>query len=252
MTTNYELHGRADAPVVVLSSSLGTTMAMWDPQMPELAQRFRVLRYDHRGHGGSSAPSGGYTIAELAGDVVALLDRLEVPRASIVGLSLGGMVAMWLAAHVPTVVDRLVLCCTAPQLGTRESWHDRAATVRAHGTGVLLDALLGRWLTPAFREANPGTVALVAEMLEAAQPEGYASCCDAIATMDQRHDLARITAPTLVVAGELDPVVPPSVAGELQGSIAGATLAVVPGAAHLCNLEQPAAFTSLLLDYLGG
>lgn len=251
MTTNYELHGRPGAPVVVLSSSLGTTMSMWDPQLTELAERFRVLRYDHRGHGGSSAPGGPYTIAELAGDVVALLDRLRLAPASIVGLSLGGMVAMWLAAHVPNMVDRLVLCCTAPQLGTRESWHERAATVRANGTGVLLEALLDRWLTPGFREANPGTVALVREMLESAQPDGYASCCEAIATMDQRRDLARIAAPTLVVAGELDPVVPPSLAAELQGAVAGATLAVVPDAAHLCNLEQPAAFTSLLVDHLG-
>jgi 3-oxoadipate enol-lactonase/4-carboxymuconolactone decarboxylase len=211
-----------------------------------------VLRYDHRGHGRSGAPRGPYTIEDLSGDVVRLLDELSVERASVVGLSLGGMVAMRLAISHPERVDRIVLCCTAPQLGTAESWAERAALVRAQGTGVMTPVLLERWLTPGFRAAHPEAVAAVTAMLAAADAEGYAACCEAIGAMDLREDLTRISAPALVVAGALDPVVPPALAVELQGAVPGAALVVLADAAHLANLEHPRRFSGVVLDHLLG
>ena len=187
----HVIDGPDGAPVVVLANSLGTSSAMWAPQVGPLAQYRRVVRYEHRGHGGSSAPPGPYSIADLGGDVVELLDHLEVERASVCGVSLGGMVAMWIGSRHPERVDRLVLACTAAHLPPAEGWYDRASTVRAEGTGVLLPALLGRWFTPGFTERRPEAAAEVEAMLAACAPDGYAGCCEAIATMDQRGATGR-------------------------------------------------------------
>ena len=250
---SHSVDGPAGAPVLVLSNSLGTTSAMWEPQLASLTDRWRVVRYEHRGHGGTRSPGPGpYTLAELGGDVVELLDHLGVARASMCGVSLGGMVALWLAAHHPDRVDRLVLACTAAELGPAEPWEQRAAAVRASGPSALRDPLLTRWFTPGFAERSPGVVELVTGMLAAAEPEGYAGCCEAIATMDQRPDLGSVTAPTMVLAGAADPVTPPSRGLELQSGIRGASLRVLPGASHLANLEQPAAFTEAVVEHLAG
>ncbi len=252
MVPKFEVQGPAGAPVLVLAGSLGSTVRMWDAQVGVLAQRFRVVRYEHRGHGGSPAGPGPYTVADLGGDVIELLDHLGVERASICGLSLGGVVAQWTAAHHPERVEGLVLACTAAHLPPADAWRERAATVRASGPSVLFDALLGRWFTPAFVATHPEVAERLATMLDAADPEGYAGCCEALAGADLRPDLAAITAPTLVIAGAADPVTPPSAALELQGGIAGAALVVLADAAHLANIEQPERFTAAVVDHLAG
>ncbi|HVA05242.1 MAG TPA: 3-oxoadipate enol-lactonase [Acidimicrobiales bacterium] len=248
----YRFDGPRRGPLLVLSNSLGLTMEMWESQLPAFAAHFRVLRYEHRGHGGTAGPSGPYAMSTLGSDLLGLLDALEEPRASLVGLSIGGMVAMWVASHAPERIDRLVLCCTAPVLGPPEPWVERAAAVRAEGTESLIDILLPRWLTPETISSGEGSVPELGTMLATADPEGYASCCEAIAGMDQRDQLSAIVASTLVLAGADDPVVPPSVALDLQRAVAGAALVVLPGASHLANLDQPEAFTDAALTHLLG
>lgn len=220
--------------------------------MGAFTARFRVLRYDLRGHGGSGTRPGPYETADLGGDLLGLLDSLGEERAFLVGVSLGGMVGMWVAAHHPERVAGLVVCCVAPWLGPPEGWHDRAAAVRAGGTSVLAGLLPGRWFTPAFCEAEPATIARVVVMLDEVDPEGYASRCEAIASMDQRGDLGAITAPTLVVAGADDPVVTPVVAVATQAGIPGSALAVLANASHLAALEHPRRFASMVTDHLLG
>jgi 3-oxoadipate enol-lactonase / 4-carboxymuconolactone decarboxylase len=249
---SYTIEGPADAPLLVLANSLGTTGAMWEPQMAAWTARYRVLRFEHRGHGGTAAPAGPYRMDDLADDVIELLDHLGEPSASICGLSIGGMVALSLASRYPDRVDGLVLACTAAQLPPPSAWTDRAAMVRADGTTGLRDALLGRWFTPGFVDRHPEVAAAVTEMLAAAAPEGYAGCCEAIAGTDLHGSLASVQAPTLVLAGAADPVAPPSMALELATGIPGAALTVLPGAAHLANIEQADRFTAAVIDHLSG
>ena len=239
-----------DAPVVVLSNSLGTTHAMWDPQVPALAERLRVVRYDTRGHGRSPVPEGPYSIDDLADDLLALLDRLGVEKAHVVGLSLGGMTAMRLAARNPERVDRLAVLCTSAQLGPAQAWLDRAATVRAEGTGAVADAVVARWYTPAFAAAHPDRVEAAKAMISSIAPEGYASCCEAIAAMDLTGDLPDITAPTLAVAGADDPATPPEHLERIAAAVKDGRLLVVPQSAHIASQEQPEAVTRALLDHL--
>jgi 3-oxoadipate enol-lactonase len=242
--------GPADAPVLVLSSSLGADRTMWDDLAGALAGRFRVVTYDHRGHGASPVPEGPSTLADVAGDVVRLLDRLGVERAHFGGLSLGGMVGMWLGVHAPGRVERLVLMCTSAKLGPPEMWADRAATVRAEGTASIAEAVVTRWATDAYRERHPDVVARL-EQLVAAQPDaGYASCCAAIEHMDQVADLRRITAPTLVISGAEDPATPSEHQELIAREIPGARLEVLSPAAHLATVEQPGAIAALVRDFL--
>ena len=248
----YELDGPPGAPVVLLANSLGTTVDLWAGQLPALAARFRVLRYDHRGHGGSAVPPGPYSIDELGADAVALLDALGIERASVCGVSLGGMVAMWVAASAPERVDRLALCCTSAHLGPPEAWAERAAAVRAGGTAAVADAVLARWLTPAFRERHPEATERIRAMLLATPAEGYAACCEAIAAMDQREAIGAVAAPTLVVVATDDPATPPEHGEEITRRIAGSSLVVVPDAAHLANVEQAGLVTAELLAHLTG
>ncbi|MFJ6153398.1 3-oxoadipate enol-lactonase [Micromonospora profundi] len=241
--------GPADAPVLLLGSSLGTTGAMWEPQAAVLAKGFRVIRYDHLGHGRSAVPSGPYTMDLLGCELLRTLDDLDVPWVHYAGLSLGGMVGMWLAAHAPDRVRRLALLCTSASLGPPEQWRDRAATVRAVGLEAVADAVVARWFTPGFAAGRPDVVATHRAMLTATSPAGYAASCEAIATMDLRPDLARIDAPTLVVAGADDRATSVEHAREIVGRIPGARLAVVGAAAHLANVEQPGQVSRLLLDH---
>lgn len=239
-----------DAPTVVLANSLGSTMAMWAEQLPHLAKHFRVLRYDTRGHGGSPAPPGPYSIDDLTDDVVDLLDRLGLTRVHFVGLSLGGMTGLRLAARNPERVDRLVVLCTSALLEPRQSWHDRAATVRAEGTSAVAEAVVGRWYTPDFAARNPRVIATARAMVAATPAEGYASCCEAIATMDLTADLPRISAPTLSIAGADDPATPPPHLERIAGAVADGRLLVVPRAAHLANAEQAAEVTAAIVAHL--
>jgi 3-oxoadipate enol-lactonase len=249
---HYEVEGPSDAPVVLLAGSLGSTLEMWDPQVPALSEHFRVVRYDHRGHGKSPVVPGPYALADVAGDAVELLDRLEVERAHVVGLSLGGMVAMWLAAHAPERVDRVGLLCTSALLGPLQMWTDRAATVRAEGTGVVAEAAVARWFTPGFAEREPETVARMRAMVAGIPPEGYAAGCEVVGHMDLTGDLAAISAPTLVIAGADDPATPPVHAEGIVAGIQDGKLAVLDSAAHLASYEQAPAVNRLLLDHLRG
>jgi 3-oxoadipate enol-lactonase/4-carboxymuconolactone decarboxylase len=231
------LEGDESAPVLVLGSSVGSTSTMWEPQVAALSRTFRVVRYDHRGHGASRPATPPGSITDLGSDVVALLDHLGVARASLGGLSLGGMLA---------------LVCTAAMLGPRELWLQRAAAVREDGMASIADAVLARWFTPGWPAQHPDVVARLRSEFEAVDPDAYAACCEAIADMDLREDLRAVRAPTLVLAGEDDPATPPALAEEIASRVPGARLAVVPEAAHLGSVEQPAAFTALLLGHLTG
>jgi 3-oxoadipate enol-lactonase/4-carboxymuconolactone decarboxylase len=247
---HYDTTGPSQAPVLVLANSLGTTTSMWQEQVAALSQRFLVVRYDHRGHGRSSATPGPYTIGLLGGDCLAVLDDMGAERASLLGLSIGGAVALWVAGHAPDRVDRLVLSCTAPVFPPPEQWAERAALVRQGGVAQLLDALMGRWFTDAFADPRGAVRERIDAMLKSVEPEGYAGCCEALGAMDQTADLATIVAPTLVIAGAEDPVVPPAVAVGLSSGIAGSSLLVLGGAAHLANIEQPARFNEAVISHL--
>lgn len=249
MTLHHVLSGPPDAPVVVLGPSLGTTTALWEPQLAALESRFRVLRYDHRGHGGSPSAPGPCRIEDLAGDVLALLDALDLPRVSYCGVSLGGMVGMWLAGHAPERVERLVLCCTTASFTDPGPWLERAAAVRAAGTGSIAPSVVGRWFTPAFREAHPDVAPAFEAGLSAVDNEGYAACCEALASLDLRSVLPAIGAPTAVVAGVHDEATPPSRGRAIADAVPGASFHLVEGA-HLANVEAADAVSAILGEHL--
>jgi 3-oxoadipate enol-lactonase len=242
--------GCDDGPVVVLSNSLGSTHRMWDAQLAALQGRFRVVRYDTRGHGASPVPLGPYTIDDLAKDLVALLDRLGIERAHLVGLSLGGMTAMRVAARNPERVDRLVLLCTGAQLPPASNWADRAATVRPAGSAAFATAVVERWFTHEYRASHPDVRASHEAMVAATPAEGYAGCCEAIAALDLPDDLASIVAPTLAIAGANDPGTPPARLEEIATGVKDGRLLVVPHAAHLANAEQPGVITPAIIEHL--
>ncbi|XYD10989.1 3-oxoadipate enol-lactonase [Methylobacterium sp. NMS12] len=246
----YHLEGPEDAPVVAFSNSLGATLEMWDALMPALAGRYRTLRYDTRGHGGSDTRERPAVIADLAGDLAGLLDALGIGRAHLVGLSLGGMTVQALASADPERALSATLMATAAFLPSQQSWDERAATVRAQGTAAVVEATLGRWFTPGFAERDPGAVRAVRERFLACDSAGYAVCCGAIGRMDLRPALAAITAPTLVIAGRDDPSTPPAMAEEICGGIAQAELVVLPRAAHLLAVERADAVGSYLRGFL--
>ena len=245
----YRIEGARGAPPLVLSNSLGTNLAMWDAQMPALVERFRVLRYDSRGHGRSDVTPGPYAIERLARDVVALLDELDIARAHFCGLSMGGMVGMWLGARAVARVDRLVLCNTAPRIGTTESWNARIDAVRKGGVEAIADAVLERWFTAGFRERNPDRVRQMREMLTATAPEGYIASCAAVRDMDQWAAVADIARPTLIVSGTHDAATPPADGCRMAQEIRGAKY-VELDAAHISNVEQAERFTSEVVDFL--
>jgi 3-oxoadipate enol-lactonase len=249
------LHHQAAGPdrahVALMGGSLGATLELWDAQEGPLAERLRVVRFDHRGHGGSPVPPGPYSIAGLGGDVLALMDTLGAERASYCGLSMGGMVGMWLAAHAPERLERLVLICTAAHLPPPEAWAERAAAVLAAGTvEVVADGVLARWLTPEFAREHPEVVAWLRSMLVATPPEGYAGCCRAIERMDLRGDLPRIQAPTLVVAAAQDTSTPPEHGEAIAAAIPGARFELVSPSAHIAAVERADEVTALIRDHL--
>ena len=248
VSVSYTVDGAADAPVVVLSNSLGATRAMWDPQVPGLAERYRVVTYDTRGHGASPAPDGPYTLDDLVDDLVALLDEVGAERAHVAGLSLGGMTAMRLAAREPERVDRLALLCTSAKPDPKP-FLDRAAAVRSGGTAPLAPTVASRWLTPPYAAEHPDLVAKLEAMIAGSDDDGYAACCEVVAAVDLLEDCARISAPTLVVSGWEDPALPPEHQKLIADSISGAELVTVSPGAHLANLEQTLQVTGLLLGH---
>ncbi|WET77834.1 3-oxoadipate enol-lactonase [Amycolatopsis sp. QT-25] len=251
VTVHSVAEGPADGPAVVLSGSLGSDHRMWEPQVkPLVARGFRVIRYDTRGHGASPVPPGPYTLADLGGDLLALLDEHDAERAHVVGLSLGGMTGMWLGVHVPDRIRSLVLCCTSAKLGPPGMWADRAKTVRENGTAAIAEAGVGRWLTADYAAAHPDRAGYLREMIASVPAEGYAASCAAIERMDLVDELPGIAARTLVIAGADDPATPVEHAEVIAGGIPDARLEVVEGAAHLGSFEQPERFTALILEHL--
>ncbi|MDQ3720857.1 MAG: 3-oxoadipate enol-lactonase [Actinomycetota bacterium] len=247
---HHRVDGLPEAPIVVLSNALGTTLEMWDRQLPALTEHFRVLRYDSRGHGRSPAPPGPYEMADLGGDVVGLLDRLEIERASFCGISIGGMAGLWLGINAPERIDRLALCSTAAQVLSPEEWGERAATVRGQGVVALADATIERWFSPAFREAEPELMKDIRRKLVGTPSEGYAGCCEAVGGHDLRDRLSEIEAPTLVVTAADDPSIPPEHGRLIAERVEGARLEALPEGRHLCNIEHPEEFNRVLVEHL--
>jgi 3-oxoadipate enol-lactonase len=247
-----DVEGPGDTPAVVLAPSLGTTLAMWRPQVQALSRHFRVVRYNHRGHGSSPVPPGPYDLDDLVGDVLCLLDDLGMETAHVCGLSLGGMVAMRLAAVAPERVGRLVLLCTSAHLGPAEAWAERAATIRAEGTAAVADIVVGLWFTPAWAATHPDVMSEMRATLADTSREVYACHLEAIGQMNLLDDLPRIGAQTLVVAGADDLVTPPEHARSIVERLPAARLEILSPAAHLANVEQPQTVTRLLLEHLRG
>lgn len=245
----YEVAGPAGGPPLLLSNSLGTELGMWEPQVPALADRFRVVRYDSRGHGRSEAPAGPYAIGTLGRDALAVLDAAGIARADFCGLSKGGMVGMWLGVNAPDRIGRLALCNTSARIGAPEVWNQRIETVRAGGMAAIVPGVIDRWFTEPFQERAPEAVDRIRAMLLATDPEGYAACCAAVRDMDQADAIRAIRAPTLVIAGRHDEATPPDHSRLIAERIAAARL-VELDAAHLSNIEAEAEFTRALLDFL--
>jgi 3-oxoadipate enol-lactonase len=249
---SYLEDGPADAPVVLLMHPIGGAAELWEPQVPALAGPLRVIRVDARGHGRSPAPPGPYDLADLGGDTIALIDRLGVERVHLAGESLGGMVGMWLAQHAPDRLDRLALMCTSALLGPPRMWVERAETALAKGTEALADGAIGRWFTESFRAREPELVGRIRAMIAATSPVGYAGCCAAIQTMDQRAGLPSITTPTLVIAGADDPSTTPDQLRLIADNIPGSRYVELADCAHIANVQQADKINELLLAHFTG
>ncbi|MFM0737472.1 3-oxoadipate enol-lactonase [Paraburkholderia xenovorans] len=250
-----ELHYRIDgdrhgnAPWIVLSNSLGSDLSMWTPQVAALSKQFRVLRYDTRGHGHSEAPKGPYSIEQLSGDVIGLMDTLKIARANFCGLSMGGLTGAALAARHGNRFDRVVLCNTAARIGSPEVWVPRAAKARTEGMSALADAVLPRWFTAEYIEREPVVLALIRDVFVHTDKEGYALNCEAIDATDLRPEAPGIKLPTLVISGTHDLAATPAQGRELAQSIPGARY-VELDSSHISNIEQADAFTKTVLDFL--
>ncbi len=238
--------GAPDAPAILFSNSLGTTHRMWDEVVALLSADFRCLRYDTRGHGASTHDGQPFAIADLAEDVVALLDHLGLGSVHFAGLSLGGMTGQALAIHHPERLRSLTLMATSAHMPTQASWAERAALVRKEGTAAIVEATLQRWFTPAFVQTGSPALRRVRDEFVAIDRSGYAACCEAIGAMDLRPQLAAIRTPTAIIAGREDPATPVAMMEVIAASVAGATLSVLPEAAHLLAVEQPAATADIL------
>ena len=244
----YRLDGDDDSPPIVLVNSLGTDLRMWDPQVAALSRIFRVLRYDIRGHGQSGLSDEKVTIERLGLDLMDLLDELAIRSVHICGLSLGGVIALWLAVHHPERIKRAVFANTAARIGTVEGWNARIGSVESGGMAAVREAVVARFLSEGFRVRQPETTRWVGDMLEATNPEGYIAACAALRDADLTHLIHKIRVPSLILAGALDEATPPAQAKELQKLIPGSDLIIFPEVAHLSNIELPNAFNACLLQ----
>jgi 3-oxoadipate enol-lactonase len=249
-SVRYDVRGPPDAPVLLFSNSLGTDIRMWDGQVGELMARWRVVRYDTRGHGRSSVPKGPYTIAQLGADVVELLDYLDIERTHFCGLSLGGLTGLYLALTYPDRIDRLAVCNSAARLGTTVMWDERIAVVRRAGMQEIAASVMARWFTEEFRARAPDAVRSVELQFLDTPVEGYVGCCAALRDGDLRSVVPEIRSPVLAVAGARDPAVPVDDTRWLAEQIPNAEYAELP-TAHLSNVENPTAFTKTLASFLG-
>jgi len=249
---HYQLDGPVDAPVLVLSNSLGTDLHMWDIQISAFTEHFRVLRFDTRGHGKSLVTEGPYSIEQLGHDVIALLDALDIQRAHFCGLSMGGLIGQWLGINAAERLHRLVLCNTAAKIGTPEIWNPRIEMVLRDGAAAMValrDASIARWFTADFAAANPHQARQITDMLAATSPPGYAANCAAVRDADFRQQVSKIKAPTLVIAGTEDAVTPPAGSHFIQQHVQGAEYAEFY-AAHLSNVQAGAAFSDRVIKFL--
>lgn len=244
--------GDPSAPALILSNSLGTTLEMWDPQVSPFSHNHRLIRYDTRGHGGSPVTAGPYSFDDLGRDALAVLDALDIDEALFCGISMGGHTGLWLGIHAGSRFRAIAVCNSAAKIGAQQAWNDRAAAVRQGGAVTmqsLADSAPGRWFTESFAQANPALVERAQGWLAGIPPEGYAACCDALATSDLRGGLGAIATPTLLLAGLSDPVTTVADAQAMQAAIPEARLATVP-ASHLSNLEAPRAFDEAILEFM--
>jgi 3-oxoadipate enol-lactonase len=246
---HVEVEGRPDAPPLVLGNSLSSKLSMWDPQMPALLERYRVIRYDHRGHGRTAAPLGPYSMDRLGRDALGVMDALGIGRAHWCGLSMGGMTGMWLLTHAPHRIERAVLANTAAHMGPPELWNGRIRTATRGGMAALVDGTVQRWFKAGFPEREPALIERVREMILATPVAGYQGCCAAIRDMDQRESIRSIATPALVIIGAHDPATTPA-AGQLIAERIRGARTVTLDAAHISNLEQPEAFTRAVVDFL--
>ena len=248
---NYELHGKEGAPWLVLSHSLACSVRMWDPQIAALKDRYRILAYDTRGHGGTEAPKGQYSLEQLADDLFLLLKELNIKNAHYCGLSMGGMIGQTFALKYPGVLRTLTLADTTSRYPAEAwpTWQDRIKTAEAKGMEPLAQPTLERWFTEPFRKKNPAAVDAIRKLIISTPVAGYVGCCHAIPKINLTARLKEIKAPILVIVGENDPGTPPAMAKEIHGNAPGSKLVVLPQAAHLANLEQPEGFTRALADF---
>jgi 3-oxoadipate enol-lactonase len=249
VSLHYEVSGPASGEVLVLAHSLGANLHMWDKIVPALEVQFRVLRYDSRGHGSSSVPPGLYSISELAGDAVALLNHLNFERVHFCGLSLGGMIAMWLGINEPLRVNRLIFANTGARIGTREGWEERIASVLSAGLEPLADAMLGRWFTQGFRQEHPQEMETIRTMIVNTSVEGYVGCVAALRDGDLRAAIPAIRAHALIITGNEDPATPPEHGRWLHATLPASTYVELE-AAHLSAWECPEEFRRAVIDFL--
>ena len=248
-TIHVEVEGPQNGPVLMLSNSLGTNMHMWDDQVPAFTRHFRVVRFDRRGHGKSAVPKGPYSIEQLGRDALAVLDALGIARVNWCGLSMGGMEGQWLGANAASRIDKLVLSNTASYFPDKTMWDGRINIARDKGLAALVDATIERWFTAEFRQRSPQAVARIREMFLATDVEGYVGCGAAIRDLDNRSLLAKVSVPTLVIAGRHDMGTTLEAGQFIAEHIPGAELAVME-TAHIANVEQPQIYTDTVLRFL--
>ena len=246
---HVEVEGPDNKPVLMLSNSLGTDLHMWDPQVAALTQHFRLVRYDRRGHGQSGVPKGPYNMEMLGRDVLAVLDALKIDKINWCGLSMGGMVGMWLGANAPQRINRLILSNTSAYFADKEIWNGRIKTVREKGLASIVGGTMERWFTADFREREPKKIEWLSKMFLATDPEGYIACGEAVRDMDHREIIKAITVPTLVVAGRHDPATTVEHGEFIRSRIPGASMTVLD-AAHIANVEQAHDYTDTVLGFL--
>ncbi|MCU4519760.1 3-oxoadipate enol-lactonase [Acinetobacter schindleri] len=246
---NYQTFGDAAKPALVFSNSLGTNFKMWQPQIDFFAQDHFVICYDTRGHGGSEAPQGPYTIDQLGQDVVNLLDHLNIEKAAFCGISMGGLTGQWLAINRPERFNQVIVCNTAAKIGQEKAWLERATLVREQGLTPIASTAAGRWFTEAFVQSNPDIITKLSNDLGAGSPEGYASCCEALAKADLREQLKQVKIPVFIIAGQQDPVTTMEDGLFIQKQIFNSQLFNI-NASHISNLEQPEDFNNTIINFL--
>jgi 3-oxoadipate enol-lactonase len=239
----------SDKPWLIFCNSLGTDLHMWDGQIAYFGQDFRVLRYDRRGHGLSSAPTPPYELADLGNDVIALMDALSIERANFCGLSIGGLTGQWLGVHAGQRLSKLVVCATAARIGTEDGWKSRIDSVRQSGLGPMRSGTAERWFSPAFVADNPDKVNAILDKFETTSQDGYVGCCAALAGADLTADLSRLTVPVLAVSGNDDPVCPPVDLADIASAVRNGRHISLAGR-HIINIESAASFNKIVGDFL--